>query len=319
MKNTKKLWLIGIVVLTLIGFFCWRLFFQLSATENNSSVAVNSSTQKPRQVQNAITSEAESKPTNTTHSGVRVLTLDTELQSEHGAMKFEELKALAERGDAQSQRRLAEIYGSCYIYSMNPESYEAGERMVASMMANQSSAQQRIRYAADVSRRCRNVDAGQKIPQIAMTYWLDEAARNGDLVAKVRVASLVPVFSREDAENQRGAVDSLISEVITAGNVDALFEMEALMSTQISTVDQDYQNLSGSELSGMSWSIAACRLGSSRCRDPIVLASRCFAIGVCDHTSYESYVVNGVLSPADRQTLEAHVSKIIRLFNRERG
>jgi hypothetical protein len=149
--------------------------------------------------------------------------------SDQDYFDIENIQRLAAAGDSRSQRRLSEIYEYCMPYALSSDTYLESQRVLADLTKDKTSALGRMRFAHQVAARCKTVDEGQRIPLTAVTSWLDEAVRNGDLAARVRALSLAVPTAVEPAEAQ-AATDALVSDVLKSGDMDAMFELETVMT-----------------------------------------------------------------------------------------
>ena len=140
--------------------------------------------------------------------------------------------------------------------------------------------------------------------------WLKEAAKNGDLIARARLATrnMDPISSEE--------FDGLLNDILIAGDPDALFEVSGLMRNPPagSSVLPD-ELFGGSGLTEHAWAITSCRMGAAACQaDSTLLNNICAEMGRCNYLSYEHFVTNELLPPADRARLQAAIREITSLI-----
>jgi len=228
-------------------------------------------------------------------------------------MNFRRVKALADGGDVVALRQLSEIYESCSLYSANPIDYEEGVRKLAELNRDLKAAASMRMVASSVAARCNLLSAEipGKSAAKAASGTLNAAAIKGDLAANIKIAATSdrPLSSRE--------LDTLVDAVRAADDPSAIFALGALMGIGAPSDSQRYSSVSGSQLWGQSWEIAACRLGAN-CSSGLLMENICLNFGACSYSSYDQFIIEGLLSPADRPTLEANVNEIASLIRDDR-
>jgi hypothetical protein len=222
------------------------------------------------------------------------------------------IEQLALAGSATAQRQLSEMYETCYSYSRDPQTHVATMRHVAEMNPGSE-----LRIEALIRRTaayCSAFDGGQPIPLEASSMWLQQAAENGDLVARARIAG------RDMAGMKGEEFDGLLNEILMARDSDAMFEFSALIRNAPPVSSELPDGFVGGVLAEHAWAIASCRLGATACRaGSAYMDSICGGLGRCNYSSYEHFASQELFSAADRARLEAAIREILILFHRDRG
>lgn len=226
-----------------------------------------------------------------------------------GDRTFEQIKIEAEQGSAKAQRKLSEIYALCAAYSLDSKKWLATlDGLAGAAPASKNGidgVKQRLKT------RCDKVDFGQPIPLDAIYLWLEQAAKNGDVAAKIKVRTLsAQPLSAEEA-------NELLEGALSTGDPDALMEMSNLMSRSVvGELPDRYQQMAGDSTVGAAWGIAACRVGASCANDSMLMDSICMGTGRCGYRTYEEFLTMEVVSPAERARMNSVANSILRMTAR---
>ncbi|MCL1530155.1 hypothetical protein M3O57_07310 [Xanthomonas nasturtii] len=215
---------------------------------------------------------------------------------------FHDTKNKAESGDPVAQRELAQIYERCFMYSLSPKNLSG---MVDSFA--KADPENAARYAASfkrLSHYCDSLDNGKKIPLEAFQLWYAEAARRGDLIAQIKVAST------PDSGLSEAAYGELIAKAFESKDPDAIFALGDLLALAKTPVSfGDYAHPQGGDYSEHSWEIAACRAGAECGPGSFRIDSGCLS-GMCNASNYESLIKKNFIPPAQLKFLERDVEHI---------
>ncbi|MCL1525778.1 hypothetical protein [Xanthomonas nasturtii] len=163
------------------------------------------------------------------------------------------------------------------------------------------------RYAASfkrLSHYCDSLDNGKKIPLEAFQLWYAEAARRGDLIAQIKVAST------PDSGLSEAAYGELIAKAFESKDPDAIFALGDLLALAKTPVSfGDYAHPQGGDYSEHSWEIAACRAGAECGPGSFRIDSGCLS-GMCNASNYESLIKKNFIPPAQLKFLERDVENI---------
>ncbi|WP_152624803.1 hypothetical protein [Xanthomonas sp. GPE 39] len=223
--------------------------------------------------------------------------------SSYYLLDFENIKSEAEGGSPIAQKDLARIYSLCMFYSSRPK-VQLAEIDDLAKYANGSTIELR-NVKERLKRRCDNVDGGQRIPYNAYPLWLNEAARRGNVSAKIelRVQSVAPLSVNE-------AVD-LADIVQKSRDPEAMYQLSNLMGISVSEdIPEKYSGLMGSALAGHAWAVAACQSGLDCERGSIIMDSVCITTGLCDYRNYEEFIRAQAIVSADQAKFDEDVRKI---------
>jgi hypothetical protein len=265
------------------------------------------------------TSKPEYRDTNTAEiekSGVDRLASDVAVSREgrsesppYGGLSFVEAKAGAESGDPVAQRILSQMYQECFIYNLNPQ------KNVISQIAQISKENpQYVSKLKTIRERyetfCPTVDGGQSIPHEASTLWLEQAARGGDLVARIGIASN-PL--KKPAQEEISAIIKALRE---ARDLDAVFKMGDLAEDAQSIMSDTElaQAFEGPNV-GYAWQVAACRSGYDCSDRAVIMRNLCFT-GSCSYSNYETLVLEQAIPSGQRRYFENQVAFIQAHFLR---
>lgn len=226
-----------------------------------------------------------------------------------GDKTFEQIKVEAEQGSAKAQRKLSEIYALCAGYSLDSKKQLATLDGLAGLVPASKNGIDGVKQR--LKTRCDKVDFGQPIPSDAINLWLEQAAKNGDVAAKIKVRtrSAQPLSAEEANELLEGA--------LSTGDPDALMEMSNLMSRSVAGELPDrYQQMAGDSTVGAAWGIAACRAGASCANDSMLMDSICMSTGRCGYRTYEEFLTSEVVSPAELARMNSVANSILRMTAR---
>lgn len=223
-----------------------------------------------------------------------------------GDKTFEQIKIEAEHGSAKAQRKLSDIYALCAGYSLDPKKQLATLDNLAGTVPASKNGMDGVKQRLKM--RCEKVDFGQPIPSNATSLWLEQAAKNGDVAAKIKVRtrSAQPLSAEE--------VNELLEGALGTGDPDALMAMSNLMSRSVAgELPDQYQQMVGDPTVGAAWGIAACRSGASCGNDSMLMDSICMSTGRCSYRTYEEFLTSEAVSPAERARMNLVASSILRM------
>lgn len=242
----------------------------------------------------------------------KISTTQSEVQHETGLLEdklsFEEIKDRANRGVASAQRRLAQIYESCFAYSLNPVTHLATLDDLAQVNPDSKTGIELLKKRQALL--CDGIDSGAPIPQEAYKLWTEQAARNGDVASKLKIRA------RSSAPLSAGDINSLADEALASGDPQALLELSEIMGRPLSDPPSGrFESLSGSASAGYAWSIAACRAGVACGKGSYVMDSICMNTGSCNHSNYEAFVMTELVPSAQKK----HIYRMINSINKMRN
>ncbi|CAD7378228.1 hypothetical protein X12_001142 [Xanthomonas arboricola] len=288
MKKTYMLSAAGLVAAGLLTF----LFFK-------STRAVDTSLH----LSDASTNTASEVPARSGHSSA-IAQKSTDWASKPSDeiyRSFHETKSRAEAGDPIAQRQLAETYERCAMYSLSPQKF-AGTLDSFSELKKENSA--RYKQIKDrTSHYCSQVDGGEAIPLDAIELWYAEAAKRGDLIARLKVASR-KTMSSDDYRD-------LIAKAIESKDAEAIFAVDEVLSNPAASVELESFAPGGSgNYSEYAWALAGCRAGADCGQGSYRLDMACISYGVCNSSSYEELIRKNLVPPGQLKALDKEVEKI---------
>jgi len=218
---------------------------------------------------------------------------------------FDAMQTEANRGDPAAQRALALRYEACFSYSLGPQ-------FTLASLARREKAQPRDARNIQPLREhfasyCGAVDGGAVIPPDAVDLWLEQAAKGGDLMAQVIIASEAIAPPSGEA---RAALFARARDAKDPAVVFRLSEMAATALAQGTTDDPALApGVDGNE-QRFAWRIAACRAGYDCSPLSPVMADLCINGGYCGYDDYEQFVLALMIPPQNRAAFEERVSTI---------
>lgn len=223
--------------------------------------------------------------------------------SNYYSLNFAKIKSEAENGSSTAQKELAHIYSFCMFYSIRPEVQLATIDDLAKYAKGSTVGLRNVKER--LKRRCDNVDGGQPIPYVAYSLWLKEAARRGNVAAKIelRVQSAAPLSVNEASD--------LADIVRKSHDPEAMYQLSNLMAGPMSEdIPEKYSGLMGSALAGHAWAVAACQSGLDCESGSMTMDSVCITTGLCDYENYEQFIRAQAIVPADQAKLDEDIRKI---------
>lgn len=238
----------------------------------------------------------------------------TDLESSDDyASLVERIQPLADLGDPESQRKLALIYEDCFGFSVSREGFEALYNMAANAHPESAARAEWIKNRR--IDRCKNLNHGEFTVPDLMYYWWEEAAKNGDARAKVRVAREKAIKSPDSISREE--VNSIVSEAFSSGDPGALLEMASVLGL-LQADEFTKLGLGSGDISRSALEIAACRLGMACGMNSRLMFAMCVGGNAgCSYPNYEAYVLDVVIPPASRPILEDEISRIIARAGRK--
>lgn len=234
----------------------------------------------------------------------RRLPLDQPLEQQG----FKEIQRLAEQGNPAAQRVLSDRYADCSAYSLSPARYKANVEATAKIGGVPKPTIDRIKASVDAL--CAEVDNGQPIPLDAVNLWLEQSAKNGDLIAKVKLAARAPNELRPADAN------GLISDVVSSGDPNAILELSHLVGRlDDAGIDAKYARyVGGGPNDEFAWAIAACRKGASCGANSRIMKLVCINTMRCNYADYEQFLLTEMVPQGGRKRVDQVVDALERSF-----
>ncbi|MDV3467793.1 hypothetical protein RZA67_03480 [Stenotrophomonas sp. C3(2023)] len=216
------------------------------------------------------------------------------------------LQARAEAGDAAAQRELAWAYDRCWIMSLDPAGYPRQIHVMASLLPSPRAAAIIEQAGRALMKECAGLDDGQRIPMDAITLWMQQAARGGDLEAIAMTWRPNNTHALEQ--------ETLWDRVIAEGNAEAL---HALINVyQAEEINRRFGDVLTRDDASSALLLAACRLGKDCGPGSVFMRTMCTAAGACADASYETFLM-GQLPVAEREVLQRQVEAVLQKLQRK--
>ncbi len=214
---------------------------------------------------------------------------------------FHDTKTRAEAGDAVAQRQLAETYERCAMYSLSPQKFS--EMLDAFSKIKKENAARLKQIKERTSHYCDQVDEGQPIPLNAIDLWYAEAAKRGDLIAQLKVASRKSLSPDEYRD--------LVKKAIQSKDPDALFSVDEVLSNPAASVELGSYAPEGSgNYAEHAWALAGCRAGADCGPGSYRLDMACISYAVCNASSYEDLIRKNLVPTGQLKILDKEAEKI---------
>ncbi|MDQ7760664.1 MULTISPECIES: hypothetical protein [Xanthomonas] len=224
---------------------------------------------------------------------------------------FLDLKARANRGEADAQRDLAEAYGRCIAVNIDPQKFLATYSAIAARSTSHANAQGILLVARSYAEECAVVDNGAAIPVDARNLWLEQAAKGGDLAAQARLQ--MASTARLQGEDLR----QFVEKVSKSGDPLATFELGQLLAGNSDNTSLGrYSEVATGPTSGYAWSIAACQMGLNCGTNSDIMKSLCLNTGGCSSPNFESFVRTNLISPSDASLLDRKIKEIRKILSK---
>ena len=210
--------------------------------------------------------------------------------------------AMADAGDPEAKRHIAQIYDFCATYSRSPQQFE---QQVEALARIEPRARVRIReVAALTEKRCAHLDAGTPISQELLALNWADAVASRDPVATLKIAA-----GQDDLEGVQ--LDHLLDRILPAADPETLFEVGAVLAANQGSLK--YSEYSDPYLSQYAWQVVACRRGGEAMCGPnsSLMMSMCMN-GSCTTGSLEQ-AIRALVPGADQARLNRQISEIERL------
>lgn len=287
----KKGWVIGAV--TVVGLGLTLAYWNWSVSPR----AVEGRTGPRSTLQSPISPKSAVKPGSSASQGQQS-SPQSSIVGSLETQSFTEILRLAERGNPAAQRVLSDRYSDCSAYSLSPARYKANVEATAKMAGLPKVTVDRITAIADAL--CADVDSGQPIPHEAVNLWLEQSAKNGDLIAKVKLAAKAP------AKLQATDANRLISDVVASDDPNALLELASLIGrVNDEGIDPRYEGyVGGGPNDEYAWAIAACRKGAPCGADSRVMKLVCINTMRCSYNNYEQFLLTEMVPQGGRKRVE---------------
>ncbi|WP_235801480.1 hypothetical protein [Xanthomonas citri] len=222
---------------------------------------------------------------------------------------FHETKGRAEAGDAVAQRQLAQIYERCAMYSLSPQKFAGTLDSFSELKKENSDRYKQIKDRT--SHYCSQVDGGEVIPLDAIELWYSEAAKRGDLIARLKIASGKAMSSDEYRD--------LIAKAIQSKDAEAIFSVDEVLSNPAASIELGSSAPGGSgNYSEYAWALAGCRMGADCGPGSYRLDMACISYGVCNSSSYEDLVRKNLVPPGQLKALDKEIERIRSLIDAEK-
>ena len=226
-------------------------------------------------------------------------------------MAFEALKLRAKQGDAAAQRELALTYEKCVEASYRQDEFVPLYEWKSKQVGDPSQAAVRVRVAKERAQACKSVDGGALIPAELIKGWLEQAAKNGDLAAQVRVAAYSGKAFDEKAVNQ------FIERLVKSNDPAAVFMMGDLMGVpSLQAGGQKYNHVVTSAIDIDAWMVAGCRMGYDCSASSDIMDTLCLDTGICGGQDLEEYI-RSFKSDEDAQAFDRKIEEIRRLLQQQ--
>jgi len=253
-------------------------------------------------------STTRSSGTEERHVPIGPIASMTDAERRSFGAEVNDLQARANLGEAAAQRDLSEIYGRCLAIGVSSSSYLQGIEAIAKKKADEESANQLLSAARRLIAECAEVDGGAPVPLVAQKLWLQQAAKGGDLTARVRFEMYYP------SESSDYPVPVLLEEALSKGDAAALFDLGQVLGTGRTDLGASYGGALAGDYGAYALSIVACQRGLDCGSESAVMRSICLNTSECNSASYEDFIRDHLVAAGDLESLNARVAAVSTLI-----
>ena len=226
------------------------------------------------------------------------------------AMLVEQLKPLAEAGNAAAARVIVHAFEECFAYALRPEA--TIQYLAASIATRPPEVQKPSRQLlTHYDERCAGLAAAGAITFGEIQLWLDHAVAAGDLAShlkKHKLRGLTDSSMYDESlrrlldQARRSADPAVVAEM-------GFFEVQAAK-------DQPAPGSIRAELVGVAWDLAACDLGMDCGPNSPMLRYSCLHMGLCGYSSLEHLYTHAGHSPRDMEQVNRLRAAIVARLRR---
>ncbi len=216
----------------------------------------------------------------------------------------------AQEGNPLAQRRLYEIYEYCL---------DIRSSTTVPLLRQMATVNQRVngtiqQVQAEYERACIKSEAGKEATGETFAFWLQQSAKNGDLVSQMRVLTRTA-----NDKVTRDQMRDLIQRAALSGDPAAIMEL-AVIAPQVKELwaDQATAPAIHSKIASHAWVIAGCRAGMDCSRGSRLMIQICLRVMSCQYENYEAFLYADALPPAQRPQVEMLVAMIQRTLLKPR-
>ncbi len=208
----------------------------------------------------------------------------------------------AQDGNPLAQRRLYEIYEYCL--DIRSSTTVPLLRQMATVNKRVQGTLQQVQ--AEYEQACIQSDAGKEATGERFAFWMQQSAKNGDLVSQMRV------LTRTAGDKlTRDQMRDLIGRTALSGDPAAIMEL-GVMAPQVKELWADTATAPAihSKIASHAWVIAACRAGMDCNRGSRLMVQVCLRVMSCQYENYEAFLYADALPAAQRPQVEMLVAMI---------
>lgn len=225
-----------------------------------------------------------------------------------------DLYALAQRlaareraGDPEALWIVSRIYDYCAAFAADPAGYSRDTRTIEELRlatgASMLAARERV------GQRCARFVPGDNLSLQRIDDKRQQAADAGNLAAEASLLALGrPLIDSEEY------IRRLIERVLESRDPEAYVAISPAMGLPASGQEAYFGDVSGTQLTELTWLVAACRLGQDCGPDGSLMTTYCAAGGVCskdDSQDFEAFVLDAGVSRQSAEDLNVMVDDLL--------
>lgn len=225
-----------------------------------------------------------------------------------------DLYALAQRlasreraGDPEALWIVSRIYDYCAVFAADPAGYSRDTRTIENLRlatgASMLAARERV------GQRCARFVPGDNLSLQRVNDKRQQAAEAGSLAAEAALLAVGrPLIDSE------AYIRLLIQRVLESRDPEAYVAISPAMGLPASGQEAYFGDVSGTQLTELTWLVAACRLGQECGPDGSLMTTYCAAGGICsknESQDFDAFVLDAGVSRQSAEDLNVMVDDLL--------
>ncbi|GAB4184377.1 MAG: hypothetical protein Tsb002_07340 [Wenzhouxiangellaceae bacterium] len=265
--------------------------------------------------QQPVASNMTGNPATTDKNARLETSLSTAFSQSRDLVAFvDEMKVLADTGDAEASRYIYRALEECALFTINPDTHYEFMRQQAESFQPEASRQRALALIDRAEERCISFSQRAPILPEERMDWLKRAALQGDQVAQLILAKYALMDLQSDVRMDDLTVQKMVKDTLKSGDPEAIFELSNLMGLVADGHPLLSGPYTGTPMHSYLWALAACDQGYPCGQSNIYLKSSCQNYGQCQYISLEQFFVDQAFAPAQIPRIQRLRNEINAMF-----
>ncbi|MBS0463072.1 MAG: hypothetical protein JSS41_11445 [Proteobacteria bacterium] len=307
--NNKTLGFAAVAALAIGGgaFYWWRTHHEPASF---AILANKSSADRANTANGGETADSTRAPDAGAKTGARVLNPRQRFEQSRDLFALvQELKPIADAGDATAKTLIADAYLECYGVMLDPASRNMGAKLA--LQKNPSLDAYINELLANQQARCGRFVKSDIGGMSNIMSMYSKAAGSGNAEASAMKLTYSNIDSIPEEE-----LGKAVANILNSGDPDAIAALSGLMGLRAENHAQAFGASSGTIVQQYSWLLAACQMGANCGSNSQMVVGYCLHGGLCGASSVQQVISQWLLSPADYQTAQANSHQIVANLTR---